>query len=233
MSVFSAIGSAIGMGLNYLQGNKQMDMQKQFAQKGIQWRVADATKAGLHPLAALGANTASFSPVSVGDMSAPLESMGQNVDRAIDATRNGTEKMNTAMGALALEKSGLENDLLRSQIAQLNRQPPMPTDGGAGQLIPGQGQTLVMSDGTKIVTPPGMTPGQDIENLYGESGEPMNIYNMWHTIRNNPAAFAKMAAKLGYSITPFGAAQQYLPEKLPSWLKSRTGSHYPPTLRRR
>ena len=35
---------------------------KQFAKRGIQWRVHDAKKAGLHPLAALGAQTTSFSP---------------------------------------------------------------------------------------------------------------------------------------------------------------------------
>lgn len=32
-------------------------LQYDFAQKGIQWRVNDAKKAGIHPLAALGANT--------------------------------------------------------------------------------------------------------------------------------------------------------------------------------
>lgn len=37
-------------------------MQKEFAQHGIQWKAADARLAGLHPLAALGAQTTAASP---------------------------------------------------------------------------------------------------------------------------------------------------------------------------
>ncbi len=57
---------------------------------GIQWRVEDAKKAGLHPLYALGANTASYTPVSqdssamgnaVADAGAYL---GKAVSQAID-----------------------------------------------------------------------------------------------------------------------------------------------------
>lgn len=45
--------------------NRQnLDYQKQFAQQGIRWRVQDAEAAGLHPLAALGASGAQFSPVT-------------------------------------------------------------------------------------------------------------------------------------------------------------------------
>jgi hypothetical protein len=56
--------------------------QKEFAQKGIRWKVQDAKEAGLHPLAALGAQTGSFSPVSVGDQGAAYKSAGQSISNA-------------------------------------------------------------------------------------------------------------------------------------------------------
>lgn len=67
-------------------------LQREFAQSGIQWRVADAKAAGLHPLYAIGGSGASFSPnpVVVGGGSSgggvDYSEMGQNVGRAVAAT---------------------------------------------------------------------------------------------------------------------------------------------------
>lgn len=212
------LGGIFGQNAADKAADKNIKLQKDFAQKGIQWKVADAIKAGLHPLAALGANTMSFSPVATGDVLGPsLDAMGQNLGRAVDATKNTTEKMQGAIAPLLLEKAGLENDLLRSQIHQLNKQPAMPTDGGINNIIPGQASsaTITTAQGEKIKVPAGMTPGQEIENWFGESGEPINMYNMWTTVKRNPAPFAAALQKMGYSITPFGAAQQFMPEKWP------------------
>lgn len=44
------------------QAEKDRALQREFAQKGIQWRVEDAKAAGLHPLYAVGATGASYSP---------------------------------------------------------------------------------------------------------------------------------------------------------------------------
>ena len=52
---------------NDREWQRNYDMQKEFAQMGIQWRVADAKAAGLHPLAALGAAPAHASPMRVGN----------------------------------------------------------------------------------------------------------------------------------------------------------------------
>lgn len=115
--------------------NKNMDKnvkyQKQFAQQGVQWKVADAKAAGLHPLYAMGAQTNSFSPVAVQDSMGPAwANAGQDISRAMYAgadamTRNATKQMS----ALSLERAGLENELLRAQIAKLVGQvgPPVPT----------------------------------------------------------------------------------------------------------
>lgn len=47
-------------------------LQREMAQKGIQWRVADAQAAGVHPLYAMGAQLPSFSPITI-DPGAPLQ----------------------------------------------------------------------------------------------------------------------------------------------------------------
>lgn len=114
-------------------------LQREFAQYGIRWKVEDAKAAGLHPLAALGANTMSFTPSQVGDTALPtsISNMGQNISRAINATRTSDER---AMSHLTIEHAQLENELLRSQIANNNamRNPPFP---GSEDFVPGQGDS--------------------------------------------------------------------------------------------
>lgn len=175
-AILGALGGIGGKLLDMDAAKDQQDMQVKFAKKGIQWKVADATAAGLHPLAALGANTMSYSPIQVGGTAELMANMGQDVGRSIQATQNGTERAAGALGALQLERAGLENDLLRTQIASENSRlaaqigPPMPTDGGAGQSIPGQGNSLKMG-GMTIKTDPGTSNSQDFENRYGEPAE--------------------------------------------------------------
>lgn len=62
--------------------------QKEFAQSGIQWRVADAQAAGLHPLFALGAQVTPGQPVQAftrepSDVGESLRRGGQDVSQAI------------------------------------------------------------------------------------------------------------------------------------------------------
>lgn len=93
-SLISAGSSIAGGMINATTSKKiareQMRLQKEFAQNGIQWRVEDAKKAGLHPLYAIGASGASYTPVSqdssamgnaVADAGAYL---GKAVNQAID-----------------------------------------------------------------------------------------------------------------------------------------------------
>lgn len=143
MGLFDAIGSVIGAGMAASSARDQISAQKIFAQKGIQWRVADAEKAGIHPIYALGAQTHQFSPVSVPDYAAVGSQLGQNLDSAIAKKFTDEGKANTVMQALAVERAGLENDKLRSEIRAINGAGsvpslPSPTDQA---LIPGQGDS--------------------------------------------------------------------------------------------
>lgn len=96
--------------------------QREFAQNAVQWKVEDAKKAGVHPLYAIGAQTQSFSPISVSSPDAgktDFGSMGQDLSRAMNANRTGSERMNIhqeAMNKLVLEGKSLENDLLRQKL---------------------------------------------------------------------------------------------------------------------
>lgn len=131
-------------------------LQREFAQNGIRWKVEDAKAAGLHPLAALGAQTLSFSPISVGaqyqadnSMGQAFSNIGQDISRAIHATRTAEERnaeleaakarqaqldaINVERHQADLAHMELQNALLYSQIRRLNQeQPPsMPSSVGS------------------------------------------------------------------------------------------------------
>lgn len=138
----SLLGGSMTRGANQEMAQMNTALQKEFAQNGIRWKVEDAKAAGVHPLYALGANTASFAPVSVGDtsMGTTLANVGQDIGSAINRTRTGNEKAAAQLTSLAIDKAGLENDLLRSQIARMNQtsSPGMPSGTASGPLA-GQG----------------------------------------------------------------------------------------------
>lgn len=177
--VGTAVGSGIGgMVDSAIEGNASANqasdafnqnarLQKEFAQNGIQWKVEDAKRAGIHPLAALGAQTASFSPVSVGgvDYSTFNDRMGQDISRAVAATRPQAqraadliqERQNLELNQITLDRAraGLQNDLLNnqilsSQIGRLNSAqigPGMPNSSATrSQVVPARVTASQISD---------------------------------------------------------------------------------------
>lgn len=73
------------------EAERNRSAQREAAQSSIQWRVADAQAAGVHPLFALGASPASFSPVHSGAPEAFARS-GQSFGRAISAAMAEDQK---------------------------------------------------------------------------------------------------------------------------------------------
>lgn len=172
----SLLGGVLGQKSQEKQAEKNIQLQKDFAQQGIQWKVADAKAAGIHPLYALGANTHSFAPVSVGDSLSPaLANAGQDIGRAVNAVSDGSTRVygiQKALQGLALERAGLENEVLRSQIRRNNSAgtpPPVPTPG-TQWLIPGQGETTIPEVPGTIVDEPLKRTGVDPTRGYTESG---------------------------------------------------------------
>jgi hypothetical protein len=176
-SIVGGIGSVVG-GVLGLQSQKQSaanaeklnqlnyEHQKEFAQNGIRWKVADAKAAGLHPLAALGASTAQYTPATaIGDSPdwSFLADAGQSIGRAVDAKRTQQERVEQqqkqdAAFALKAENQKAENDLIRAQTASIQQDmvlrqakaseqavrtqqqvPAMPSLGCDGSVIAGQG----------------------------------------------------------------------------------------------
>lgn len=204
MGLFGSIGSAIGgiaSGIGSIIGSNNSaasaeainqanyEHQKEFAQNGIRWKVADAKAAGLHPLAALGAQTSGYTPSAVvGD--APdfsfLRDIGQDVGRAIDAKSTAAEraanKAKIDQGTdLELEGKALDNDYKRALIrgetqdqalrlanasvrASWSQQlpPAMPSIAPDGSLMPGQGNA----------TSPGGIESKPAEIVINEPGRP-------------------------------------------------------------
>lgn len=130
-------------GINLISGliqnranRENLETQKEFAQNGIRWRVADAVAAGLHPLAALGANTPSPS-FAIGDdgVATAFRDTGQDISRAIHATRTPEERtmaeLNVKNAQLELDGRFLENQIKASQLRKMNEVgPTMPSWGG-------------------------------------------------------------------------------------------------------
>lgn len=121
----SAIGSAMGLAggmVNATTSKKiareQMKLQKEFAQNGIQWRVEDAKKAGLHPLYAIGASGASYTPVSQDSsaMGNAVADAGAYLGKAVDQTISKADQK-------ALQQENLEYvRLMREGNLELMRQ---------------------------------------------------------------------------------------------------------------
>lgn len=145
-----------------LRGREEQ-LQREFAQSGIQWRAADARAAGIHPVAAMGAQThsyssqvgnSSFTPgVSTGaapfvgkSIGSGIAAAGQDVGRAINAAATDYQRAELAQeqaaeSKLRLSNLNMQNQLLASQIAKnLATGPSMPSPARK-RMIDGQGDT--------------------------------------------------------------------------------------------
>jgi hypothetical protein len=165
--IASGIGSVVGglIGANSAQQSQQFNYgaQKEFAQNGIRWKVEDAKRAGIHPLYALGASTASYSPVQgySGDygISDAFSQMGQGVARAAQAKMTKEERdredarqemqdvFNLARFNMEQRRQEAEIKLIDSEIARnkaasevaLRSTAVPPAMPSGPTLIPGQG----------------------------------------------------------------------------------------------
>lgn len=116
------IGGAIGAGVAGLVGDRQAanaaeeafernaDLQREFAQHGIQWRVEDAKAAGVHPVYALGAGGAAFAPVAINPQRTDWGAMGQNMARAVAAQSDEMSRRLQEAQLKVLESEARRND---------------------------------------------------------------------------------------------------------------------------
>lgn len=178
----SLLGGLLGSSSNRSLNSDNLANSREFAQSGIQWRVQDAKKAGVSPYAALGLPLGQGPSMSIGDnsLASGIADMGQSLGRAADAVNTRQERASQkAVDALRLERASLENELLRSQITQVNRaaNPPLPAMYSDPGLVPGQAAVA-----KTVNTPLPVTPGSDM----------------------NPWAEPASITSVGYAKTPSG-----------------------------
>jgi len=138
-------GGLIGNLFNQEQGKRNENLQREFAQNGIRWKVADAKAAGIHPLYALGAQTHSFNPIVMEDkLGQGISQAGQDIGNALIRNQPASYQQNLAE-LLSIKqmdnnvrKGDLENTLLEMQIENLkkagNGLGVQPEDGLAGPM---------------------------------------------------------------------------------------------------
>lgn len=118
-------------------------LQRDFAQQGITWRVEDAKKAGIHPLFALQGGGAAYAPSPIVAMN---DGVGAAISRAGQAVSSYQAQQAMLEGAAAqVEKDKAQADMFRS-IAARNRQGAVqakpavdPITGDAAGMIVGSG----------------------------------------------------------------------------------------------
>lgn len=155
-------------------------LQREFAQQGVRWKVEDARKAGINPLAAMGMPSQSFTPVSIGNtadtsMQTALTNMGQDVGRAVNATRTADERINAlAASKLQLEGMELDNDIKRASLASslqklgANNNPPLPGTVFPVETDKPDKSKPLMLLGNRWDTNPNTSPTKSAEDEYGD-----------------------------------------------------------------
>lgn len=231
------ISALIGAGSSLLGGlfsgnsqkkmaREQMQLQREFAQNGVQWKVADAKKAGIAPLAALGAQTHSYTPISYADpMGDAISNAGQNIAGAVQRGQSSPEKQFIQKTqALTLQRQELENQLLASQIAQQNQ----PANQGLGQR---HGQTYFI-DGQGNA--PSSVPNTDMVNLevtkpgHKSHIDPYALNDVGHVRTSNggyaPVMSADAKDRLEEDIV--GNVLWSVRNRLLPYLYNKSGEHY-------
>jgi hypothetical protein len=104
--------------------HNQAQLQREFAQHGIRWKVADAKAAGLHPLAALGANTISYKPQQTftqgNGVGKAMQTMGQGIQRAALQYQAARDRQ---MGEIEIRNAKLQNLKLEKEIELMGQNP--------------------------------------------------------------------------------------------------------------
>ncbi len=112
------------------------DAQRQFAEHSLEWRIESAKRAGIHPLAALGANLPQYSPTYSGGGGGGGIVGGQSYGRATGAAMSQTQR--DELTTQQIELGNIMIDTRREELNQL-KNPAIPRSAGVGGLQ-GQGQ---------------------------------------------------------------------------------------------
>lgn len=194
------LGTSLMTGMLGIQGSRraradQMELYRDqrnvgydFAKNSIQWKTSDAKKAGLHPLAALGASTHSPGAISVQPTNTgkAMRSMGQDLSRAMSTALNTDQKK---LSAAAVENAQLNNVLLREKIKQMSGPGSAPGHSNGSEVIPGQNDGRKVTMGSGSASPVGghlsISRGSNAEQMEQEyGGVAGEIYGLFKLIKD-------------------------------------------------
>lgn len=118
----SIVGSGINAGVQSSINKQNADLQKEFAQNSLQWKVQDAKKAGIAPEIALGAQGYSASPSFVGSdvgsgVSSAFKHFGSAIDSYID---DKSEERKLQLEGLRLDNAEKRQKLNSNVFGGLN-----------------------------------------------------------------------------------------------------------------
>lgn len=160
-------GNILDAGISIWNGKQNRDMQKYMASNSISLRVADAKRAGIHPLAALGAQTFNPSPVGVNtDFGRMGQTPGQAQNLATQ-TKLLEEKIKTEkvmQGKISADTQAIINSLNPAAVPNPSFGVPQPQSFGNGQLPQQGGQMFTVHQ-------PKQLPGSITFGIEG-GGEP-------------------------------------------------------------
>lgn len=160
MGLLGDIGSAVGGIASAISGHSannanaaltraQFEYQKELHRNQLQWRVEDAKKAGLHPMAALGLSSMSFSPVSStmqGSDYSWMGDMGQALGAGYAAMKGKNKEeqeqakiLQAKSEALQLRNAELQNERLEAEIDAIRWDMAGSMSGAIGPALRGPG----------------------------------------------------------------------------------------------
>ena len=186
MSGWSAVAQLGGEFINsaaqfaadrYHNRTAQRNAEK-MAQNSIQWRVNDAQAAGVHPLYALGASTASPGAMTAGNVkanygqalsnlaSARSDAKDKNLQRQVISGQIDGQTLDNTRKQLALEKELFEFNTMKNAVTASPRISP----DGHELKKPQRTQGTLNLLGVPLKMPPHLTDAATWEDVTGEGG---------------------------------------------------------------
>lgn len=199
------LGEIIGAAASLIGGSKDRKaqekaneqnaaLQREFAQNQLQWKAADAEKAGISKLFAVGAPvspaTASFMPVQSGDS---WREAGAGLARAAASGQTSMQRLQERLLESQIEGQEIDNAEKRSNLAVQRGQvaPPFPDGAYDGAVTP-MYSTVRTPYGDRTMVSPAY--GQVLEN------------DITEFLRYVPRDFAARGSRLWNSIKGLGSA---------------------------
>lgn len=167
------VGGMLSNRSNQEQAERGYSVQREALQNGISWRVADAKRAGIHPLYALGAPPMNMSPVVMEDQLGPaLRNAGQNVADTIRSAQTpeqrAAQSMDYQLAASQVSKNDAERDYYtalaagqhQKNLQTINAPGPygtgvQPELHGMGQMPTGSGRGIIDLKPAENISPKG------------------------------------------------------------------------------